>query len=178
MKRLIVLAGLVLGLSLAVSAPGLAAGPPVPWLLPGFPDPVGGVQPPCADITDFPTGATFTGTLVTGTIGLAADSCPASSGIRYTMVVFTYGPLGFVSSVRWQTLTGTGEVDYPVVDGFSIATPASTYACVFFVTTHGLRVLDVAPDNGCPLRINLANPTATFNVLKANGDAAGGGGFH
>jgi hypothetical protein len=41
-----------------------------------------------------------------------------------------------------------------------------------------LRIYDVAPDNGCPLRIDVAHPdTIPFNVLTA--DSSGGGGtFH
>jgi hypothetical protein len=166
---MMVLAGLAFCLSLGISSAAFA-------------DPPGGVQPPCADITDTITGASFLSaseangipaTGVYGAIGLAAASC---TNVSYTTVVFTYNARGLVSGVRFQIQRGDGVND--VMQTF-VATPTAQFACVFFVTSIGFRVLDVAPDRGCPFRINVT-PGATnpFNVLALDGGAPGGGFFN
>jgi hypothetical protein len=157
MKRLVLLA-VAVAASLAVAAPGLA-------------DPPAGVMPTCADIIG--GSASFSGTAVTASIRTLAATC---TNANYTVLVVTYNAAGHINGGGLQTQPGNGT--RPIILGYNIATEAAPYACVFFVSSIGWRVLDIAPDNGCPLSLDLTpGVVLPGNVLAADSGSPGGGFF-
>ncbi len=151
MRRYLALAALALGLSLVAVMPAAAETP-------------GTVSPACADIVG--GGASYDGSAVTGSVRTAAPSCKS---VVYTMVVYQYGADNTVSSIGSQSLRGDNSAAF--VGVFSV--PATTpYVCVFFVSSRGSHVLDVAPDSGCPTTLD----TSLANTLVAGG-APGGIGY-
>jgi hypothetical protein len=150
-----------------------------------FAEPYHTVQPVCADIVShgggFPTSANTDGDGMTGELGVyefydGANNCDT---INFTMVVVTYSArTGARSSVASDTILGvspTGHVAY-----FHVAIPLPSYKCVYFKSStprsiFGGTVFDVAPDNGCPLTLNLAPlaPPFPFNVMPPDDELVG-----
>lgn len=153
-----------------------------------FAEPAFSIQPTCADITSARggTSASWQGTDMLGFAGLEGPSHEPGNcdDINYTMIVVTYGArTGWVSSVSTDTIKGA-PIGGQQVGPFHVTMPPATYACVFFVSSHprgglfGGALIDVAPDAGCPLKLNVAQPWAfPFNVIGPGGLTGDKGGF-
>jgi hypothetical protein len=128
MKRFVIAAVAALGLATA----GLAYG-----------DPVGGVQPACADLGG--GGFSLTGGEVRGSLNISNGvlSCPS---VTYTLYVIFQTP-GGTTVTRSDSVKGTGTSD--IVSGFSVRVPpfvttVETYA----ESSNSSGVLDRGPDSG------------------------------
>ena len=160
MKRAMtgVLAAAALALATAVS--GIAAGAPSPTCA----NIVGG----SAAYTD-PNGDTPN--LVTGGIFTETASC---RGVVYTMYVVTYDAAGVQTGVVSTSMRGTGDPSN-FVGPFTVSNVTAPYACVYFTSSRGPRVLDTASYGGvpCPASVDTAAPQA--GVMTPGSSPAGSG---
>lgn len=127
------------------------------------------------------------GNNIWGHLGTAEEHylVPTCYAINFTMVVVTYSArTGDVTSVSTDTIQGAFASpygSYPYGVGyFHVAMPQAAYACVSFESSwprasiFGGAQLDMAPDNGCPLKLNVAWPwTFPFNVMAPGDDFVG-----
>jgi hypothetical protein len=97
---------------------------------------------------------------VTGGLTTVEASCP---GIAYSMVVVQYNADG-TTSYGFDVLRGNRTSS---VGQFSVSNVTAPSICVFFVSSRGPTIYDIAPDQGC-------SDPATEVILAPDSGSPGG----
>lgn len=97
--------------------------------------------------------------------------------VTFTMFVVGYDASGNSTGILGSARSKGSEVSF--VGQLSVSAVTALYVCVFFTSSKGSTVYDVAPDNMCPGSFDPSDPLARPTGIFAPGEGApGGGGFY
>jgi hypothetical protein len=163
MRRLILLAAVALGLGL-VATPAIAGNSGTGCITDGGADIVG-------------ASVSYNEGIVGGGPRTLGPSC---KDVTFTMTVVAYDSSGVSTGVIGEPRTkGSGDATGPgpyLAGVLSISGVTAPYVCVYFTSSKGMNVYDVAPDDKCPSLFTPGPTTQPGNVF-APGEGAPGGGF-
>jgi len=162
MKRVVLLAALGIGLGV-VASPAGAGSAGTGCIAAGGADIVG------ASVSyDGPGQPPDT---VTGGPRTATASC---KDVLFTMTVVGYDASG--NSLGTLGVAQSKGSELPFVGQLSVSGITAPYVCVYFTSSRGSNVYDVAPDSMCPTTFDPANQPP--GVFAPGEGSPGGGGFY
>jgi hypothetical protein len=166
MKRVLLLA--VLGVSFSVlAAPAVADNSGTGCIAAGGADIIGASVSYDTDLQPTPD-------TVTGGPRTATASC---KDVTFTMFVVGYDTSGNSTGILGTARSKGSEFSF--VGQLNVLPITAPYVCVYFTSTKGSNVYDIAPDSMCPLSFDASDPLARPTGVFAPGEGApGGGGFY